>query len=252
MSTHQMTDIDGLIRRLDMADALPGAADLRLRSYDCLDLGLDARVVDVGCGAGRAVAEMNERGAKAIGVDASERMLEVARWRWPGVDVRVADACDLPFADGELVGYRADKVYHELEDPARAGAEARRVLAPGGRAVLIDLDWDAIIIDSADPALTRTIVHARADTMSSPRVARHLRDLLLDTGFADVVVEVRTGVFTGTAMLPMLQRLVEVADSAGAISAEQADTWLTEQAERAQADRLFLAVPMFVAAARVP
>jgi hypothetical protein len=49
----------------------------------------------------------------------------------------------------------------------------------------------------------------------------------------------------------MLRRLAEVARSTGAITGEQADVWLAEQAERAQADRLFLAVPMFVAAARV-
>src|SRR3954471_712416 len=130
MSTN--SDIDALIRRLDTADAMPGAADLRARSYELLQPIPDALVADVGCGAGRAVAELTERGAKAVGVDGSERMVAVARRRWPGADVRLADAYALPFGDGELAGYRADKVYHELDDPDRAAAEARRVLAPGG------------------------------------------------------------------------------------------------------------------------
>ncbi|MCO6010731.1 methyltransferase domain-containing protein [Actinoallomurus purpureus] len=251
MSTNHIDDIDVLIRTLDIADALPGAADLRARSYELLRPAPDARVADVGCGAGRAVAEMTERGARVTGVDVSERMLAVARRRWPGADVRVADACHLPFDDGELTGYRADKVYHELQDPARAAAEARRVLAPGGRVVLVGQDWDAFIIDSGDPALTRTIVHTRADLVASPRVARHFRGLLLDAGFAEVTVEVRTGVFTGTAMLPMVTGLAEAANAAGAITGEQAGGWIAEQTERARADRLFLAVPLFLAAARV-
>ncbi|WP_345363125.1 methyltransferase domain-containing protein [Actinoallomurus liliacearum] len=248
MSTKQIDDIDALIRALDTADALPGVADLRTRSYELLEPAPDASVVDVGCGAGRAVAELRERGVNAIGVDVSERMLDVARRRWPGADVRLADACDLPFGDGELAGYRADKVYHELPDPARAAAEARRVLAPGGRIVLTGQDWDAFLIDSDDPGLTRTIVHARADTIPSPRAARRFRGLLLDAGFADVTAEVRTAVFTGAAMLPMLQGLARAADAAGAVTGEQADVWCAEQADRAAADRLFLAVPMFVAA----
>ncbi|MEV5707557.1 hypothetical protein [Actinoallomurus sp. NPDC052274] len=91
-------------------------------------------------------------------------------------------------------------------------------------------------------------MHARADTIPAPRAARRSRGLLLDAGFADVTVEVRTAVFTGTAMLPMLQGLARAAGAAGAITSEQADAWCAEQAGRAAADRLFLAVPMFVAA----
>lgn len=34
-------------------------------------------------------------------------------------------------------------------------AEARRVLVPGGRIVLLAMDWDATVIDSADPVRTR-------------------------------------------------------------------------------------------------
>ncbi|MEU8149944.1 hypothetical protein [Nonomuraea sp. NPDC048901] len=57
--------------------------------------------------------------------------------------------------------------------------------APGGRIVLIGQDWDTLVIDSDDPALTRTIVHARADQVTSPRAARSYRNLLLDAGFED-------------------------------------------------------------------
>ncbi|WP_433762573.1 hypothetical protein [Nocardia sp. CA-135398] len=53
---------------------------------------------------------------------------------------------------------------------------------PGGRIVLAGQDWDAFVIDSDTPDLTRTIVAARADTITNPRAARRYRNLLLDAG----------------------------------------------------------------------
>ncbi|MEU5868370.1 MULTISPECIES: methyltransferase domain-containing protein [unclassified Nonomuraea] len=242
-------ETDALIALLDMADNMPGAGELRARSYELLDLVPEAAVADVGCGSGRAVAEMAERGARAIGVDPDERMISVAGGRWPAGEFRVAQAYELPFADGELRGYRAEKVFHVLDDPARAVAEARRVLAPGGRIVLLGQDWDTFVIDSGDAALTRRIVHARADLVRAPRVVRRSRNLLLDAGFTDVTVEVRTTVCTDATMVPALADLAGKARAAGAVTDEQAETWLAEQRERGRTGRLFLALPMFVTAA---
>ncbi|WP_189249371.1 methyltransferase domain-containing protein [Streptosporangium pseudovulgare] len=244
--------VESLVSLLDSFDDLPAAAGLRTLSYRLLGVAPGATVVDVGCGAGRAVAEMAELGATAVGVDVDERMVATARRRRPHADVRLGDACDLPFGDGELTGYRAEKVLHDLADPARALAEAARVLAPGGHAVLIGQDWDTFVIDSDDPELTRLMVHARAGTVPAPLAARRHRNLLLDAGFEDVAVEVRTGVFTDVTALPMLTGLAGAACSAGAVTRERADAWLAEQAERGRAGRLFLAVPLFVASGRRP
>ena len=96
------------------------------------------------------------------------------------------------------------------------------MLAPGGRIVLIGQDRDTFIIDADDEALTRTIVHARADTVPAPRAARRYRNLLLDAGFREPSVEVHTGVFTSAAMMPMLAGLANGACASGAVSREQA------------------------------
>ncbi|MER7366857.1 methyltransferase domain-containing protein [Nonomuraea wenchangensis] len=239
--------MEALVRRLDAVDSRPGAAALRARSYELLELPAGAGVVDVGCGAGRAVAELATRGARPVGVDVSAEMLAVARHRWPEGDFRLGDACALPLEDGSVAGYRADKVFHELAEPARALAEARRVLAPGGRAVLAGQDWDTFVIDSDDPALTRRLMHARADLVTAPRAARRQRNLLLDAGFEDVQAEVRTEVFTDAAMLPVLAGLAAAARAAGAIDADQEAAWVAEQRRRAETDRLFLALPIFLA-----
>ncbi|MFE2022450.1 methyltransferase domain-containing protein [Streptomyces sp. NPDC059499] len=240
-----------LLRVLDAVDHSPGAAELRSLTYALLRGPVDGPVLDAGCGAGRAVAELTALGVAAEGADLDEDMIEAARDRLPGGTFRVADACDLPYGDASLAGYRADKLLHTLPDPARAVVEARRVLKPGGRAVLVGQDWETAVIDSDDAALTRTVVRARAALVASPRAARAHRNLLLDAGFHEVRVEVRTAVFTGLE-LPMATGLAEAAAAAGAVPAREAAAWIAEQRDRAARDRFFMAVPFFVASATVP
>jgi ubiquinone/menaquinone biosynthesis C-methylase UbiE len=170
---------------------------------------------------------------RAIGIDLNPAMIEAAVERWPKGEFRVADATALPLDDGSVTGYRADKVLHALAEPERAVVEARRVLASHGRAVLVGQDWDTFVIDSDDPELVRTLVHARADGVPNPRVARRYRNLLLDNGFTNATVEVDTIVWTDATVLPVL------ADFGG--------TWLDDQAARARNDRLFVAVPIVLA-----
>jgi ubiquinone/menaquinone biosynthesis C-methylase UbiE len=220
-----------LLAILDAVDDLTAAVNLRERTYR----GLGDTVVDVGCGGGRAVGELTQRGVRVIGVDIDPQMIEAATARWPGAEFRLGDATKLPIDGGTVSGYRADKVLHVLPEPAEAVAEARRVLRPGGRAVLAGQDWDTMIIDSDDRALTRELVRARADGMPSPWVARQYRNLLLDGGFTEVTVEVHTIVFTGPMFLPMVATIGD-------------GDWLAEQTARAERDRLFMAVPIFLAA----
>ncbi|GAA1196701.1 methyltransferase domain-containing protein [Pseudonocardia alaniniphila] len=242
------TPIQRLIAVLDVVDDLPGASEVRERTYELLAAAPGDCVVDVGCGTGRAVGEMHQRGVRAVGVDIDDTMLAVARERWPASPFRLADAPHLPLADGEAQGYRADKLYHALDDPGRALLEARRVLTPGGRIVLAGQDWDTLVIDSDQPELTRLLVAARADTVASPRVARAYRTLLLDHGFADVSVEVHTGIFTDSRMLPLVSGLADAAVAGGVLTRAEVDGWVGEQTERARSGRFLLVVPLFVAA----
>jgi SAM-dependent methyltransferase len=99
-------------------------------------LGAATRLLDVGCGTGALVETAVERlGVKAWGVDASEPMLAKARERRVrGAAFKLAQADDLPFRKGWFDAVMMRLVVHALGD-RRTGAlaEARRVLAPGGR-----------------------------------------------------------------------------------------------------------------------
>lgn len=58
-----------------------------------------ARVLDLGCGAGRTTRELAERGMDVTGVDISEEMIERGRALFEQLDLRVGDATDLAFDD---------------------------------------------------------------------------------------------------------------------------------------------------------
>jgi SAM-dependent methyltransferase len=95
---------------------------------------LPESVLEVGCGEGELAEQIQrELGVQVVAIDQSERMVELARAR--GVDVRVGDVQDLPFADGSFdVAIAAWMLYH-VPDLDLALHELARVLRPGGRLV---------------------------------------------------------------------------------------------------------------------
>src|SRR5918999_2418041 len=100
------------------------------------------RVLDVGCGPGALTAELVARlGASAVAaVDPSESFVAAARARHPGVDVRLASAERLPFADGAFDASLAQLVVHFMTDPVAGLAEMARVTRRDG--VVAACVWD--------------------------------------------------------------------------------------------------------------
>jgi SAM-dependent methyltransferase len=95
-------------------------------------------VLDVACGTGNAALLAAARGARVTGLDAAERLIEVARSRVDGdrVEFVVGDALDLPFADGAFDVVLSVFGIIFVPDAARGLEEVRRVLRPRGRALL--------------------------------------------------------------------------------------------------------------------
>jgi SAM-dependent methyltransferase len=100
------------------------------------------RVADVGCGPGAMTAELVRRvGAEAVAAaDPAEQFVAATRERNPGVDVRVAAAESLPFADAEFDAALAQLVVHFMRDPVAGLGEMARVTRAGG--VVAACVWD--------------------------------------------------------------------------------------------------------------
>ena len=101
-----------------------------------------ATVADVGTGTGFLAEAALDAGARVIGIDVSEGMLDEVRRRLGGraFEARRGDVDALPLSDGEADAVLANMVLHHAPDPPRAIAEMTRALKPGGRLVITDAD----------------------------------------------------------------------------------------------------------------
>jgi len=99
-------------------------------------------VGDLGCGGGQVSAALAPFVARVIAVDASAAMLQAAKRRLHGADnveLRRGELETLPIDDARLDAATMMLVLHHVPEPERALAEAARVLKPGGRALVVDM-----------------------------------------------------------------------------------------------------------------
>ncbi|MEU5877002.1 methyltransferase domain-containing protein [Spirillospora sp. NPDC047279] len=93
-------------------------------------VGPGIHLLDIACGAGMAARHARAAGATVSGIDASEALIEVARTRNPGADLRVGSMFELPWNDQTFdAAISINGIWGGCE---QALTEALRVLRPGG------------------------------------------------------------------------------------------------------------------------
>jgi ArsR family transcriptional regulator len=123
-----------------LRDELFGIGTDLLPFYGLLDPGWT--VGDLGAGTGHFAARVSPFVDRVIAVDASPEMRKAARSRLdglPNAEVRAGELEDLPIADRSLDVAVMILVLHYIVEPVAALSEARRVLRPGGRLVVVDM-----------------------------------------------------------------------------------------------------------------
>jgi ubiquinone/menaquinone biosynthesis C-methylase UbiE len=206
------------------------------RLLDSLDLRPEHTALDVGCGPGTDLPAMAARSGAVIGVDADPAMVGEAARRTAGlaVEVRQGDAHALPLEDASVDRARIDRVLHLVADPAVVLAELRRVLRPGGRAVLAQPDWETLAVDPGPVAVNLAFNRFVCDrVVRNPVVGRQLARLSSAAGLTAVDVEADTQLlrdFTTADELLGLTRNAHRAVRAGRMTRRAAEAWLAELA----------------------
>jgi len=226
---------------------------LRRRHLVRAALGASAgeRILDVGCGPGFYCAELlDEVGSdgKVVGLDSSPQMLDLAARRCEGhdnVEFREADATSLALEDADFDGAVCVQVLEYVPDVSAGLAELHRVLRPGGRLVVWDVDWATVSWRSADRARMDRVLVAWDEHLAHPSLPRTLAPAMRSAGFEHVEMEAHsfaTADFDpdtyGAAAVPIVRSFVP---GHNGVSNDEAKAWAAEQRELGERGEFYFA-----------
>ena len=207
------SDDDGLAM-LERILSSPNAESLRQFVVDQLRLRPDESVLSIGCGPGFETAaladEIDGRG-RVHGIDTNAAVLARADDRCadrPQVSFVRGDATDLPVSDDRYDVAVAKQVYQYVDDIETALRELYRVLAPGGRALVVEKDVDTMMIHSSDCGRMRRAIDAYRKGVPHPNLGIRLVAALPEAGFT--VDEIVPRASVQTEITPQVERGLEV------------------------------------------
>jgi arsenite methyltransferase len=222
-----------LAAQMEVIYSRPDILRRRALVHEALGAVLGDRVLDAGCGPGFYVAESLERvGAEGsvVGIDASEPMLALAAKRCEGHDnvgFEQGDVTALPVADADFDRALSVQVLEYVAYIPAALAELFRVLRPGGRVLIWDVDWATVSWHSEDQGRMQRFLAAWDGHLTDPSLPRTLSARMRAAGFQDVEMQGHAFVtddlseetYAG-ALVPMM---------AGYVGTDEAREWAEEQ-----------------------
>ncbi len=181
---------DKAAKRVEAMYASSDVVAQRQHVMQALGLRAGERILDIGSGPGFLLLEMAHAvgsSGRVAGIDISNSMLAMAQKRCaahPWVELREANAMNLPFDDHEFDAAVVTQVYEYIADIESSLAELYRVLRPGGRALIVDTDWESLVLHTSYPDRSRRVLSAWDQHLVNPTLPRTLIPELRRAGFA--------------------------------------------------------------------
>ena len=242
---------------LDAARRQPVVAESKEWILRQLHLERGQRALDIGCGTGEdvvAMAALVGPTGEAVGLDSSQVMITEASKRHdhvPQVSFRVGDAHHLPFEPESFDGCRAERTLQHLTDPDGAMTEIARVLKSGGRLALVEPDWETLVIEGTDPAVSAVIWLNHMKRHPQPRIGRRLRGLLTANGFVEIALAAGVVIHTEFEHSKRAFGLAAAAlnaTAAGLVTEQEGARWIADLQRASETSQFFCALTAFRAA----
>lgn len=122
------------------------SAEVRTAAFRAANISTDSILMtaaDIGAGTGFMTEGLVKAGLEVIAVDPVQEMLDILAnkpYAANGVQCRLGSAESIPISDASVEFVFANMSLHHVEDPAAAIVEMRRILKPGGRLVITDME----------------------------------------------------------------------------------------------------------------
>lgn len=114
--------------------------DVREKAYAVANVRAGQLAADIGAGSGFIAEGLRQRGLQVIAVDQSEAMLAELGKRLDGIDCRLSAEDHLPIPAATADHAFANMYLHHVENPVGAIKEMARIVKPGGKVIITDLD----------------------------------------------------------------------------------------------------------------
>ena len=189
---YQKQEVERLKRKTNILAAVDQAA------WQQADLTPHSRVLDLGCGSGSVTQRLAQAAylGKVIGADISDQLIQKATSEYQGSNLKFekADAYKLSFPDNYFDLVHARFLFQHLQRPLNALQEIYRVLKPGGRLCVIDVDdhWFTLYPEPASiQPFRQQILSLQQQKGGDPFIGRKLFSYLHTARFLSVQNRIR-------------------------------------------------------------
>jgi arsenite methyltransferase len=243
-------------RETDRSYLNPEIINQRLKTVEAMALRSGERVLDAGCGTGlltELIASQVGDSGHVSGLDYSQDMLDFAAPRCEplgNVELHQGSVTQLDFADDSFDAASCVQTLLYVDKVETAIGELHRVLKPRGRVAVLETDWRGVVINSPDHKLTRRVLDAWDETVSSPNLPIKLIPMLNQAGFSAIRAQAipilnasyNADSFGGS----MLKYMANNAVKQKLLDREEADVWIKGIVDLADQQAFFFCVNRFL------
>lgn len=215
-------------------------------------------ILEVGSGSGilsRLVASHLASGGHVTGIDISPEIINLSREYAQKenldnmITFEVGDAKNVKYPDGIFDAAFAARLLLYLEDPEDIVIELNRVVKPGGRIVLMEWDFETLVVDHSDRELTRRILHWRNDNIDGNNWSGREIYRLMNMGGLDEVSIFPVVTTTTEEKSSLTQSLWHAAANAleqDIITKEEHGSWVEEIESKIKNQQYFAGIVYFI------